>query len=128
MNAHGHNSATSYFDDETSGAFYSWELTLPRGANNSNMRDNVPFPRACHIFLSFYYFGFSHPIPHTQTYFSNCKHSSPVNIHQNEGPLSLVKCLTLLINYSYVQKEYISLSFLYIYFVIEMFKDIINQA
>ena len=23
MNAHGHNSATSYFDDETSGAFYS---------------------------------------------------------------------------------------------------------
>ena len=34
MNAHGHNSATSYFDNETSGAFYSWELTLPRGANN----------------------------------------------------------------------------------------------
>ena len=23
MNTHGHNSATSYFDDETSGAFYS---------------------------------------------------------------------------------------------------------
>ena len=34
MNAHGHNSATSYFDDEMSGAFYSWELTLPRDANN----------------------------------------------------------------------------------------------
>ena len=32
MNARGHNSATSYFDDETSGAFYSRELTLPRGA------------------------------------------------------------------------------------------------
>ena len=38
MNAHGHNSATSYFDDETSGAFYSRELTLPRGANNSILK------------------------------------------------------------------------------------------
>ena len=38
MNAHSHNSATSYFDDETSGAFYSWELTLPRGANNSILK------------------------------------------------------------------------------------------
>ena len=52
MNAHGHNSATSFFDDETSGAFYSWELTLPRGANNSILKkvlDNVPFLRSCHI-------------------------------------------------------------------------------
>ena len=38
MNAHGHNSATSYFDDETSGAFYSRELALPRGANNSILK------------------------------------------------------------------------------------------
>ena len=38
MNAHGHNSATSYFDDVTSGAFYSWELTLPHGANNSILK------------------------------------------------------------------------------------------
>ena len=38
VNARVHNSATSYFDDETSGAFYSWELTLPRGANNSILK------------------------------------------------------------------------------------------
>ena len=38
MNAHGHNSATSYFDDIMSGAFYSWELTLPRGTNNSILK------------------------------------------------------------------------------------------
>ena len=37
MNAHGHNSA-SYFDDETSGAFYSRELALPRGTNNSILK------------------------------------------------------------------------------------------
>ena len=38
VNAHGHNSATRYFDDETSGAYYSWELTLPRGAYNSILK------------------------------------------------------------------------------------------
>ena len=29
MNAHGHNSATHYFDDETSGAFYREGLLCP---------------------------------------------------------------------------------------------------
>ena len=38
LNAHDHNSATGYFDDKTSGAFYSWELTQPRGANNSILK------------------------------------------------------------------------------------------
>ena len=53
VNAHGHNSATRYFDDETSGELYSRGLTLPCSANNlilKKMRENVPFPRASHIY------------------------------------------------------------------------------
>ena len=57
VNAHGHNSATSKFDDETSSAFYSWELTQPRGANNSILKicaTTYLFPEPVTIDMSFF--------------------------------------------------------------------------
>ena len=60
MNAHGHNSATSYFDNETSGAFYSRELALPRGANNSILK------MCATMYL------FSDPVTFYSTYIKTC--------------------------------------------------------
>ena len=59
MNAHGHNSATHYFDDETSGAFYRKGLLCPAVpiSQFKKLHEIIPFPRASHICVYTYACG-----------------------------------------------------------------------